>query len=96
MGKISGFSVTGHSGQEKRGYDIVCAGVSALTQTALLGIGEHLHREVDFDMSSGKLEVKLKSAPDDLTEAIFKTMHLGLREIEKINPEAVKIEEIRR
>lgn len=95
-GKISGFSVTGHSGLAARGQDIVCAGVSALTQTALLGIGEHLHRKVDFDMASGKLKVELKSVPDDLTEAILRTMYLGLTEIAKISPEAVNIEEIRR
>ncbi len=90
-GKISGFSVTGHSGAAERGQDIVCAGVSSLTQTALLGIMEYLHREVDYDIASGKLTVRLKSAPDDLTEAIMQSMLLGLIEIQKLSPEAVRI-----
>ncbi|MBE6073698.1 MAG: ribosomal-processing cysteine protease Prp [Selenomonas ruminantium] len=90
-GKISGFSVTGHSGTAERGQDIVCAGVSSLTQTALLGIMEYLHREVDYDIASGKLTVRLKSAPDDLTEAIMQSMLLGLIEIQKLSPEAVRI-----
>ena len=90
-GKISGFSVTGHSGTAERGQDIVCAGVSSLTQTALLGIMEYLHREVDYDIASGKLTVRLKSAPDDLTEAIMQSMLLGLMEIQKLSPEAVRI-----
>ena len=90
-GKISGFSVTGHSGTAERGQDIVCAGVSSLTQTALLGIMEYLHREVDYDIASGKLTVRLQSAPDDLTEAIMQSMLLGLMEIQKLSPEAVRI-----
>ena len=90
-GKISGFSDTGHSGTAERGQDIVCAGVSSLTQTALLGIMEYLHREVDYDIASGKLTVRLQSAPDDLTEAIMQSMLLGLMEIQKLSPEAVRI-----
>lgn len=90
-GKVSGFTVTGHSGTAERGQDIVCAGVSSLTQTALLGIMEYLHREVDYDVASGKLSLKLKSAPDDLTEAILQSMLLGLMEIQRLSPEAVRI-----
>jgi ribosomal protein len=91
-GKISGFSMSGHSGTAKRGEDIVCAGVSSLSQAALLGIYEYLHRDMDYQHASGKLEMKLKGAPDDLTEAILRTMLLGLREIEKLSPKAFHIE----
>ena len=94
-GKISGYEVTGHSGTAARGEDIVCAGVSALAQTALLGIGKHLHRETDYEVASGKLSMKLKGAPDDLTEAVLQSMLLGLREIEKLAPKAVRINERR-
>lgn len=90
-GKVSGFTVAGHSGTAERGQDIVCAGVSALTQTALLGMMEYLHREVDYDIASGKLSVRLKGVPDDLTEAILQSMLLGLAEIQKLSPEAVRI-----
>ncbi len=92
-GRMSGFEVTGHSGTAAHGQDIICAGVSSLSQTALLGLGEHLGREVDFKAASGELFVKLKGEPDELTEAILQTMLLGIREIEKIAPHAVKIEE---
>lgn len=91
--RISGFRVTGHSGTAERGRDIVCAGVSSLAQTALLGIEKHLCREVDCSVARGKLSMRLRGAPDELTEAILKTMLLGLREIEKISPEAVRIQE---
>ena len=90
-GKITGFSVAGHSGTAERGQDIVWAGVSSLTQTALLGLVEYLHREVVYDVASGKLLVELKGSPDDLTEAILQSMLLGLIEIQKLSPEAVRI-----
>lgn len=93
-GKISGYAVQGHNGEY--GRDIVCAGVSSVAQTALLGIGEHLHRDVDFQVASGDLRMKLKSEPDDLTEAILETMLLGFTEIAKVSPKAVRILEYRR
>ena len=94
--KISGYRVSGHSGTEIRGKDIVCAGVSSLAQSALLGIGKHLHRDIDFHIDpSGDLRLSLKDEPDDLTEAILQTMRLGLIEIERISPGAVSIRESR-
>ena len=92
-GKIFGYEVTGHSGTAAHGEDIVCAGVSSLAQTALLGIGKYLHREVDYKVASGKLSMRLKGVPDDLTEAVLQTMLLGLEEIAKISPKAVRINE---
>ena len=92
--RISGFQVTGHSGTAARGKDIICAGVSSLAQTALLGVGEYLHREVDYSVASGKLWMRLKGAPDDLTEAILQTMLLGLSEIGKTSPKAVRIHRV--
>lgn len=91
-GRISAFSVQGHSGTAPKGRDIVCAGVSALSQTALLGLGRHLHREIDFHIDpSGDLHMKLREAPDDLSEAILRTMRLGIEEIEKAYPDAVQL-----
>lgn len=95
-GMVTGFYVTGHANTAPHGQDIVCAAVSALSQTALLGLGKHLKREVDFDIASGRLQVSLKTPPDELTSAIFETMILGLIEIENINPKRVHILEYRR
>ena len=93
-GKISGYQVHGHSGTAPKGRDIVCAGISALAQTALLGIGEHLHRPVDFQIKpSGDLRMKLRGEPDDLTQAILETMRLGFVEIARANPNAVQLKD---
>ena len=90
-GRISAFSVHGHSGTAPKGRDIVCAGVSALAQTALLGLGRHLHRDVDYHIEpSGDLRLKLREKPDDFTEAILRTTRMGIEEIEKLYPDAVR------
>lgn len=95
-GKISGLHVHGHSDTAERGQDIVCAGISALAQTALLGIGEHLHRPLDYDVRpSGDLRMKLKSEPDDLTQAILETACLGFAAIQRANSNAVRMKDLR-
>lgn len=94
--KIVGLSVEGHAGAGAYGQDIVCAGISALAQSVILGLAEHLHREITYDVKPGYLSVALKSEADDLTEATFSVAVLGFREIEKSNPKNVSLINIRR
>ena len=94
-GMITGYCVEGHSDMAEHGHDIVCAGVAALTQSALLGIMEHLHRAVNYDMASGYLEMWLLNPPDDCTEAILRSMYIGLTEIEKVSPKDIQIQEVK-
>lgn len=96
LGYIEGFCVLGHANTAPHGHDIVCAGVSALTQTAVIGLERYLGHQVSLDIADGKLIVTLKDNPDDLTGAILETMVLGLREIAKLNPANVQIVERRR
>lgn len=92
-GRIYGYTVSGHYGQ--RGSSIVCAGVSALAQTTLKGLGEHFMRlhnlsEKDLDRLSayinyrvapGDLQVRLTTDLDDITDALLETMLIGLYDI---------------
>lgn len=93
---IIGFEVDGHANTAPHGQDIVCAAVSALTQTAVLGLERYLQRSFELEIASGKLKVMLVDLPDQRTDAILETMMLGLTEIEKINPQFVRISEHRR
>ena len=90
-GKMIGFSINGHANTAPRGYDIYCAGVSSLSQSAFLCVRDYLKRDFDADFSGGRLFMKLKGSADDLTEAVFQTMLIGLLEIEKIAPQIVKV-----
>ncbi len=91
MGRIRGFEAKGHAQAGPRGKDIVCAAVSVLTDSVFLGLDRHLKREMEWSAVSGDISVRLKEAPDDLTEAILVTMVLGLTEIQKIYPDKLRI-----
>jgi len=90
-GKMTGFAIDGHANVAPAGYDIYCAGVSALSQSAFLCIKDYLKRDIEADFAHGKLEMQLKTPADELTEAVFQTMLIGLREIENIAPKIVKV-----
>ena len=90
-GKILGFSVEGHANTAPRGQDIYCAGVSTITQSAFLCFRDHLKRDFDADFAHGKLMMKLKTPADEVTEAVFQTVLIGLQEIAKIVPQIVKL-----
>lgn len=96
VGDISGFDVTGHAYTAPHGSDIVCAGVSALTQSAVMGLEQYLHRSMSLDIASGILSMRLLDQPDMLSGAVLETMLLGLNAIAEINPKSVQIYEHRR
>ena len=90
-GKITGFSINGHSGSAPIGKDIYCAGVSTLSQSAYICITDYLKRDVVGSADDGELSLRLKTPPDELTEAVFQTMLIGLKEIEKLVPKFLKV-----
>ncbi len=92
---VAGVNVSGHANFAPRGEDIVCAGVSALVQTAVLGLERHLERELDFWQKKNELRLELIEQPDELTQAILETMLLGLGEIAKLYPKSVRIVDFR-
>ena len=94
-GNIRRVEVSGHGG-EKKGSDIVCAAVSAVTQTALLGLLHHGEEYVTYSRHDGVLSIETSDAENGLERnsfnAILTTMMLGLQAIEKEHPDRVGIE----
>lgn len=83
---IAGFIAKGHAGYAEHGEDIVCAAVSAITQTALIGITENIACPCKVDISDGKLELILDPSASaekkEKAELILGVMLSGLRSIE--------------
>lgn len=79
---IISFTVTGHAGYAPEGEDICCAGVSAVTQTALLGLLKHLSRPPVYKVEKGiiKCELPFDLQDEDMKAAqiILSTMEAGL------------------
>ena len=92
-GKIIGFSVEGHANTAERGFDIYCAAASMMSQSTFLCLRDHLKRDMDGEAAHGLLKIILKAPPDDLTEVAFRTMLIGMREVEKLAPQIVKVKE---
>ena len=90
--RITGFTVQGHSGYASEGEDIVCAAVSAITQTAMMGLKRFAPdtrarwREGDAPL----LEVEVPH-PTRETEVILTTMVIGLEDILSGVPQYVRI-----
>ncbi|MCI1821242.1 MAG: ribosomal-processing cysteine protease Prp [Megasphaera sp.] len=76
----NGFSVSGHADYSESGSDIVCAAISAVTQTALLGLMEYQQESVDYKIADGFLNVHVDCVTDE-TRVILKTLVLGLEQI---------------
>lgn len=89
---IDSFKVEGHAGYAKEGYDVVCSAVSAITQTAVLGLKAVLNRKIDYLAKEGFLSCKL--VPDSDTQIILVTMLEGLKDIKRQYPRYLNIKEI--
>ncbi|MDR1616847.1 MAG: ribosomal-processing cysteine protease Prp [Syntrophomonadaceae bacterium] len=80
--QIISFSAEGHAGLGSRGSDIFCAGVSAVCQTALLGLLEFLEPKPKYDIASGYLKCELpqplKTEEAVKAQLILDTMKIGL------------------
>ena len=94
-GSPAGFLAKGHTGYAEAGEDIVCAAVSALTQTAYLGVAELAKAEVTVKQKDGELRVMLSEGISDeereKAELILGTMLLGLRSIEENYSDYLKV-----
>jgi uncharacterized protein YsxB (DUF464 family) len=94
-GRITACEIAGHAGADEKGKDIVCAAVSALAETALLGLGRYAGARLDYKVSRrpALLTFALKDAPSDKTDAILETMLLGLAEIAGMHKNRLELAE---
>lgn len=96
-GRVQGFRSKGHADYGEYGQDIVCAAVSAVTQTTVLGLMRHLRLPVRVKQSSGHLECMLEhdaSSADAAVQALLESMVLGLSEVERQYPEQVRLRSV--
>ena len=100
-GSITAFRSSGHAGYAASGSDIVCAAISAILQTAALGLREvaGLFIALVMDEEQGEMEVILERelSPQQRNQAdiILNTMRLGLLSLQSARPDNLKIVERR-
>jgi uncharacterized protein YsxB (DUF464 family) len=81
----------GHAGWDDEGQDIVCAAVSAILQSALLGLSEVARIDVTADRRKGRLDVRWPeiARDDPAARAILETAALSVEYIARQHPENV-------
>lgn len=90
-----GFKASGHAdgGEYER---IVCAGISALTETFYFSLIELLgfrDEDIEEEVSDGFLSIKIcENYIDDKVQFAFKYLILGLKKIDETYPRYLKLE----
>ncbi|NLW59675.1 MAG: ribosomal-processing cysteine protease Prp [Firmicutes bacterium] len=85
--RFIGFEAKGHTGFAPAGQDIVCAGVSTLVQTAVLGLRElvGLDLRLEQEKKQGLFNCRIPTVVDEKkleqADLIFNLMYLGLQQI---------------
>lgn len=96
-GSITELRVSGHTGYAEAGEDIVCAGVSALAVTVLIGMKRVARHPHEGKATAGQMYCRLLpgGTPDSAARAqtILETAVLGLKDIAKDYPEYVRVTE---
>lgn len=93
---IRGYKVKGHAGFAEEGQDIVCAGVSVLAQTAIIGLEQFLPGKYLYKIGrTGALECRLHHdltvQQDHDAQVILVTMLRGLEAIRQEYGEFIEI-----
>ena len=90
--------VSGHTGYEDIGYDIVCASVSSVYFMALNGIENVLNIKFGYSIDDAFAEFIL---PDDLNDEqtskiniLLDSMYLFLKDLEEQYPDNIKVTEL--
>ncbi|MBR1561071.1 MAG: ribosomal-processing cysteine protease Prp [Clostridia bacterium] len=96
-GALVGFRAQGHSGYAQAGEDIVCAGISALTQTTLNGLVNVARVPVTHRQDDRTALLEANIGPDanekqlEQAQLLLETLLQGLQAIERSYPRNVRI-----
>ena len=86
-----GIEITGHANYAEVGKDIVCAGVTALTQT-LIGSIEALTRdEIEYEISPGRADIHYRNLSEE-GKLLVDSFFIGVCQISNEFPDHVRIE----
>lgn len=96
-GALIGYQVEGHTGYASAGADIVCAAISALTQSTLNGLQNVLKAPVMFDIDDRRAFIEAELTPEateaqiEQAQLLLVTLQEGLQAIQRGYPRNVRI-----
>lgn len=84
-----GYMITGHANYDEYGYDIVCAGISSLTQSIAIALNKYSKAEVRHTKNGMVVDIGKK---DEISKILLDTLRMGLLEIEKEYPNHIQVQ----
>ena len=86
-----GIKIHGHAGCAEAGKDIVCAGVTALTQTLIRSIENLTRDEIEYEVSPGRADIHYRNLSEE-GKLLVDSFFIGVCLIDDEFPEYVRIE----
>ena len=82
--------VSGHANYAVSGYDIVCAGVTALTQTLIKSIEDLTEDKIEYEISPGRVDIKYRNLSEK-SRTLVDSFFIGVSMIADEFPDYVRI-----
>ena len=93
VGQIIECHFQGHAGAAPYGEDIVCAAISMLSQTSILGLHEVAQQAMEYQMEDRELHILLSDPIIESGQAILETMLLGIKNVADQYSDFVRVSE---
>ena len=92
-GALRGFAAKGHAGEAETGQNIVCAAISAILQTTILGVQRIAGDDADIqaDESAAAMHLMLQAPPSQAADVLLKTAYEGIKDIAAQYPEQCQV-----
>lgn len=84
-------TITGHAGYAPQGEDIVCAAVSALTQTFIASVEECTDDKIEYEIEPGNTVIKLWTLSEK-SKTLMESFFIGTKMIAESYPANVRID----
>ena len=81
--------VSGHSGYDVEGHDIVCAGVSSIVTTTVNAIVRYDEKMIQYESKSGYLKMEVKH--NEIVDLLIENMISLLEEMQQQYKKYIKI-----
>ena len=82
--------MSGHANYAPQGYDIVCAGVTALAQTLVRSMEDLTEDAIEYDISPGMVDIKYKDLSEK-SRTLVDSFFIGICMIADEFPDCVRM-----
>ena len=83
--------ISGHANYAEVGKDIVCAGVTALTQTLIRSIENLTSDKIEYEISPGRADIHFRNLSEE-GKLLVDSFFIGVCQIADEFPEHVRVE----